>query len=220
MFIGHYAPALVLKGKYKAAGLGALFIAVQFVDILFFPFDLLGLERYSIEHGYTEASHLNLAYYPYTHGLLSTLIWAALGYLLYKYVFNSSKGAAIAISLAVISHWVMDLIVHTKDLPLLLDNSPKVGLGLWHNKLASFLTESGLTIVALWYYLKNTSAGTSFLSKYGMSIFVLFMVFIGYLNMYVLPPPEDKVQLTISALFFYFLFAGIAWWLDGKRRAA
>ena len=44
MFVGHYAAAFALKGKEKDASLGWLFIAVQFVDILFFPFAVWGLE--------------------------------------------------------------------------------------------------------------------------------------------------------------------------------
>jgi hypothetical protein len=43
MFVGHYAVALTLKGKEKTASVGMLFIATQFVDILFFTLTLLGI---------------------------------------------------------------------------------------------------------------------------------------------------------------------------------
>jgi len=48
MFVGHYAASFALKKFEKRASLGVLFLAVQFVDILFFPFVLLGIERINI----------------------------------------------------------------------------------------------------------------------------------------------------------------------------
>lgn len=36
MFVGHYAISLALKGAEKKASLGMLFLAVQFIDILFY----------------------------------------------------------------------------------------------------------------------------------------------------------------------------------------
>jgi len=50
MFVGHYAAGLALKKYEKRASLGVLFLAVQFVDILFFPFVLLGIERINIKN--------------------------------------------------------------------------------------------------------------------------------------------------------------------------
>ena len=41
MFVGHYAASFALKSFEKRASLGILFLAVQFVDILFFPFVLI-----------------------------------------------------------------------------------------------------------------------------------------------------------------------------------
>ena len=48
MFVGHYSAGLALKKYEKRASLGVLFLAVQFVDILFFPFVLLGIARVHI----------------------------------------------------------------------------------------------------------------------------------------------------------------------------
>ncbi|VAW26469.1 hypothetical protein MNBD_BACTEROID04-1294, partial [hydrothermal vent metagenome] len=48
-------------------------------------------------------------------------------------------------------------------------------------------------------------------------VFVLFLLLINYLNIFVLPANEDLKSLTISALFSYFLFALIAYFVDKKR---
>jgi hypothetical protein len=45
MFVGHYAASLALKSVDKKASLGLLFLGVQFVDLLFFLFVLLEIER-------------------------------------------------------------------------------------------------------------------------------------------------------------------------------
>jgi hypothetical protein len=83
MFVGHYAAALALKKYEKRASLGVLFLAVQFVDILFFPFVLLGIERINIIENYTQSTHFELEYMPYTHSLLGSLLWALAAYFIF-----------------------------------------------------------------------------------------------------------------------------------------
>ena len=60
MFVGHYAAALALKKFETRASLGVLFLGVRFVDILFFPFALLGIERINIIENFTQATHFEL----------------------------------------------------------------------------------------------------------------------------------------------------------------
>ena len=74
MFIGHYATSLAMKRFEKRASLGVLFLAVQFVDILFFPFVLLGIERMNIVSNFTQSTHFELEYMPYTHSLMASVI--------------------------------------------------------------------------------------------------------------------------------------------------
>ena len=69
MFVGHYAVSLALKTLEKRASLGVLFLAVQFVDILFFPFVLLGLERMNIIENFTQSTHFELVFMPYSHSV-------------------------------------------------------------------------------------------------------------------------------------------------------
>ena len=55
--------------------------------------------------------------------------------------------------LASFSHWLLDLVMHTPDMPLLDDDSTKVGLGLWdhvgHRPSRSSSSSSALGDVAL-----------------------------------------------------------------------
>ncbi|MCF6295742.1 MAG: hypothetical protein L3J25_08635 [Flavobacteriaceae bacterium] len=219
MFVGHYAAAFALKGKEKDASLGMLFIATQFVDILFFPFVLLGIENLKFVKDFTAVNDFNMDYYPFTHGLLASLLWSGLFFVLYFFVFAKNKvnkkSIAIVMALAVLSHWFTDLIVHTPDLPL-VSGEPKFGFGLWNNKALTFALEAVLLILGLWYYIKRTKA-ISNIGKYAGIVFVLFLLLINYLNLFVLPANDDIQSLTISALIFYFLFAIIAQYVDRKR---
>ncbi len=74
MFVGHYAASLALKRFETRASLGFLFLEVQFVDILFFPLVLLGLERINLIENYTQSTHFELEYMPYTHSLVASFL--------------------------------------------------------------------------------------------------------------------------------------------------
>jgi len=219
MFIGHYSAALVLKRVEKNASLGWLFLAVQFVDILFFPLVLLGIERLNIVENFTQSTHFELEFMPYTHGLVGSLILAVVTYVVFwilpaKEEVNK-KRVALVMAAAVFSHWVMDLIVHTPDLPLLGDNSPKLGFGLWNNALITFILEAVLLVAGVWLYLRGTKARTV-TGKYSMMIFVAVLIVVNFFNIFG-PPPENLNFLAIFALVSYFAFGGIAFWLDRKR---
>ena len=45
MFAGHYGASYALKTVEKRASLGLLFLAVQFIDVLWAIFVLLGIEK-------------------------------------------------------------------------------------------------------------------------------------------------------------------------------
>ena len=216
MFVGHYAASLALKSYEKEASLGVLFLAVQFVDIVFFPLVLLGIERLNFIENYTASTHFELEYMPFTHSLLATLFWAGAAYALFRWVLLKKNSVAIVIALAVFSHWLLDLVVHTPDLPLWSDASTKFGLGLWNHPVMTYALEAFLLLGGLWLYLGSTSASSK-TGKYGMAIFVLFLLLINVLNIFGPLQGENKLWLSITAMASYFSFAGVAFWLDKKR---
>lgn len=216
MFVGHYAASLALKSLNTRVSLGVLFLAVQFVDILFFPFVLAGIERLNIAENFTESTHFELEYMPFTHGLLASMLWAVAAYAVIRWVVVREQAVAVVVALAVFSHWLLDLPVHTPDLPLWNDASPKLGLGLWNNAVATYLLEAGLLLLALWMYLRSTKATTG-IGKYGMAVFIGFLLLVNVANIFGQPMVDSKIGLSIFALSSYFLFAVVAFWLDRKR---
>lgn len=160
-------------------------------------------------------------YYPFTHGLVGSAAWAGLAFLLYYFVFAKGKatrtGIAWAMALGVLSHWFVDLIVHRPDLPI-LSGPPKFGFNLWQNRDLAFGVEA-LLLLAGWYYYHTKTEAVNSLGKYLALGYVVFLLLVNYLNFYILPHNNDVVSLTISALFFYFLFAGLAQWVGRYRQA-
>ncbi len=220
MLVGHYAASLVLKGVDKNASLGMLFLAVQFVDILFLPLVLMGIEHFNIVENYTESTHFDLYFMPYTHGLLASFFWAGAVYIAFRFLpltkAENKNKVAIVMGVAVLSHWFLDLIVHTPDLPLWSDSSTKVGFGLWNNAIATYVLEAILLLVGLGMYLKS-SKGTTFAGKYGMIIFVVLMLIINVNNIFGPPMADDIVTMSVAGLLMYCIFTGVAFWLDRKR---
>jgi hypothetical protein len=222
MLIGHYAVAMGLKKTAPKASLGLLFLAVQLADILFFPFVLLGIERGSIVPGITQASDLRLDYAPFTHGLLGALVTSAVVYGLFQLLpireGVNKRLLGLVMGVAVFSHFVLDVLVHTPDMALVDGGLPHVGLGLWNSAIATYIVEAAIVLVGLWLYLRSTE-GTTFLAKYGMPIYVALLLLLNVFNLFQPPaaPGSNLSALAIPALVMYAVFAALAFWLDGKR---
>ena len=60
MFIGHYGISFIAKGMEKSIPLWLLFIAVQFVDVLWAIFVYAGIEKVRIVPGITATNPLDL----------------------------------------------------------------------------------------------------------------------------------------------------------------
>jgi hypothetical protein len=152
---------------------------------------------------------------PYTHSLLASIIWAGLTFLGFKY-FTKKNSISLVMSLAVLSHWFLDLIVHTPDLPLWSDSSLKLGLGLWNNAILSYLLEAVLLLTAVALYMSKTTA-TTIVGKYGIAVLAVLMLLANSLNLFGPTPGESKLAIAVTGMSGYLVFALLAFWLDKKR---
>ena len=87
---------------------------------------MLGIERASLTPG--ESPGFSLDYIDWSHSLLTALVWSLLFGLLF---FRSGRPVALAMGLAVLSHFVLDLVMHPPDLALWPGADIHLGLGLW-----------------------------------------------------------------------------------------
>jgi len=122
MFIGHYGIGLAAKNVARRPSLGTLFLAAQFIDLLWPVFLLLGIEQVEIIAGDTKVTPLHFSYYPYSHSLFMVLIYGVVFATLYYLLRKNWKGALI-LAILVLSHWILDLITHRSDLKYIFFNS-------------------------------------------------------------------------------------------------
>ena len=226
MGIGHYSVSFALKAADKTISLGLLFIAAQFVDILWLIFVLLGIERVNIVPGVTAANPFDFVFYPFTHSLVASFLWAGGAYVVFRLIpakpGSGQNQVALIMGAAVLSHFFLDLIVHRPDLPLTSGESYKIGFGLWNDVLASYLLEGLLFLGGFGIYLHATKSAT-LVGKYGMSIFALCLL-IANLSVYredamsfFFPLPLTPEIFASFTLGYHFVFVGVAFWLDQKR---
>lgn len=214
MFIGHYGLALGSKRLVPTVSLGALFLACQFADLLWPTLVLLGVERFTIAPGITKASPLDFRYYPYSHGLLALVVWGVLFALAYRVATGRGWRAPVLLFALVVSHWVLDFIVHRADLPIALGEGPKVGLGLWNSVPGTLAVEYLLFVLGAWIYIGSTAAQDR-IGSMGLWALLLFLAAVEAANVFG-PPPQSVTAVAWSAEAMWLL---VAWgfWVDRHR---
>ncbi len=109
MLLGHCSIALAAKKAAPRVSLGVLFLAAQFLDVLWPLFLLTGLESVKVEPGNTVVKPLKFEHYPFTHSLAAVLGWAVLVGGTY-WIFRRKVKDAVVLGVLVTSHWFLDLI--------------------------------------------------------------------------------------------------------------
>jgi hypothetical protein len=225
MFIGHYGVALAAKRATPRTSLGALFVAVQLLDVVFGVLVLAGVEKLRIVPGFTGATPYDLYFMPYSHSLAGAVFWSALAALGFG-VFAPGKrtGAkekkarvlgALVFGAAVLSHFALDYPMHTPDLPLGFDpSSPKVGLGLWNQVDVTLTLELGVLVAGGALYAGGT------LPRPGMQLatIVTAVVLLGLaVATPFVPIPSGPNDFALQALGAYAALALLAEWMDRSR---
>jgi hypothetical protein len=213
VFIGHYALGLAAKRIAPRTSLGTLIAAPTLADLLWPAFLLLGWERVSMVGGSNPFLTLRFDSYPISHSLLTLLGWGLLFAVLYRMRTGYARGALV-VGLLVVSHWVLDYVVHIPDLPL-YPGGAKVGLGLWKSPVATIAVEGIMSVAGIAVYLATTHPRDR-AGRYGLAGF-LALLGLGYVGALFSPPPSNTQALGIGGLVFGWLFVGIAAWVDRHR---
>lgn len=213
MFIGHFAPALVAATHRKAPSLPVLFIGGQLVDWAFFGLLLTGAEKMRFAPGISAMNPMDLYHMPYTHSLIGAAIWGlAFGALILA--ARRDWTAAFIGFAVVLSHWLLDLLVHVPDLTL-LGTPPKLGLGLWNHPVIEMPLEIGLTLGSLWIYARATGGMRA--SIWGLGAILLFLQAINWFGP---QPMEVDASVTWLAWFGYGVATLGALWASRTARPA
>lgn len=235
MFVGHFGLGMAGKAALPRVSLGTWFLAVQLVDLLWPVFLLLGWEHVRVAPGVTRMTPLDFYDYPITHSLVGALGWSIAFALVYA-ALKAAPGASSAmksgassapasgvprvaataslLGAAVFSHWLLDLLVHRPDLPI-LPGGPRVGLGLWNHPAAEMTLESALFVAGAALYLRRTVA----LDGIGRwATWLLLVTLAGVWLAAVLGPPPPGAAVIGWMGLVTWLFVPWAWWCDRHRR--
>jgi hypothetical protein len=214
MFIGHYAASFAAKKAAPKISLGHYFIAAQVLDVLFSLFLLLGIEKMNLVPGFTQTNDYDLYYMPFTHSLVGALAWAVVSAAAIFFLAKLRK-EAIAFGAVVFSHFVFDIPVHTPDLPILGEDSMKLGFGLWRHWYLATGLELVLLVIGLAIYLSFMKPITTADPKRKTQItaFSAVLVLLTIATPF-LPQPTSSPMFAGQALFGYAVLAWLAHHVD------
>ena len=211
MFIGHFAPALLARGITEdAPKLGVLFIAAQLVDWAFFTFAIFGIEQLRIVPGITAMNPYDLVFMPYSHSLLATAGWALVFGVVVGVVLRNMVAAAWG-AIVVLSHWLLDLLVHRPDLTI-AGGEDKYGLGLWNAPHIEMPLEIGLVLLAYWFYISRTK-GPVIPPLILLGAMLLFQA----INWFGPQPETAGVGMYLSVFLSYGILTTMAFWVQSTR---
>lgn len=202
--------ALASKRLTPNLNLGVSMLAAQTLDIIWPILVLTGVEQVAIDPGVSVANPLRFEHYPFSHSLFAAIFWALAFGLVAKWISTTWKEALVLGGL-VLSHWVLDFLVHIPDLPLGFGPGSKWGLGLWQSLMATIMIELGLLAVGLWIYWGRYHPRSK--TGRGMILGLVAILIAIQFGSYFGPPPPSVKAIAVSALGMWFFF-GLAYWAD------
>ena len=161
MIAGHFGFAAIVKAREPQVPLWSLMLATVWLDIVFVPLFLMGIETLKPVAGLPGGYGASLIFADYTHSLVGALILSVLFGLVFRWKWGTR--CALVLAFASFSHWLLDLVVHRHDMPVLPGNAgnlPRLGFGLWQVRTAAMLVELLLVLLGAWCYWRAALAVT------------------------------------------------------------
>jgi hypothetical protein len=150
---GHFGFAAAVKSREPQTPLWALMLATAWLDVVFVPLYLSGIETVQPADPAHKGYGASIIHADYTHSVVGMIVLSAILGGLASLLWGRRSG--IVIGLVAASHWVLDLLVHRADMPILpgdIGGLPRLGLGLWRYPLASAGIELALVLAGAWLY--------------------------------------------------------------------
>src|SRR4026207_150928 len=157
MFIGHFGVGFGAKRLAPAVSPRTPVLAAQFADLLWPTLLLLGVEEVRIDPGITVVTPLDFVRYPYSHSLVAMAAWGALFGIVYMLARRSRPAIGLLLGGLVVSHWVLDLVMHRPDLPLTTGGAERYGLGLWNSLPGTLAVELLRLLAGVVLYVRATA---------------------------------------------------------------
>jgi hypothetical protein len=216
MGVGHAAVALGATRVVPRVNVGWLVFAALLSDLLLGIFAFMGLEHASVPPDYAQRHYLRFTF-PYSHGLLPLVLWAAIAGLAVSRLERFDRWRiSMVVAGVVLSHFVLDAVVHVSGLPLAGENSAKIGLGLWNHMPLELALETLMAVVGMVIYLRVAGSRASAASRYGIAALMVFLTAMTWTQLFSATPPSP------DALVFFWIasplvLSVVAYLLDRGR---
>jgi hypothetical protein len=152
---GHFGLAAGVKAREQAVPLWALMLATQWLDVVFVPLFAAKIETIEVIGGGKPGYGNGIIHANYTHSLVGALVLALVFAL--PAGLRWGRRTAVVLGAVVFSHWLIDLVVHHRDLPLLPGAPagwPLFGFGLWRWPAVTAAAEAALVLWGGFSYLR------------------------------------------------------------------
>lgn len=210
MYLGHLAAGLALKARVREAPLSWLLAATVVSDLLCGALFITGAEQVVVHGECTKFANAH-ATMPYSHSLTGTLVLAAIAVML---GLRASRRVGFALGLAVLSHYVLDVLSHHPDMPLLgFGATPDhlLGTELAAFPVAHYLIELAWCVTA-WALLDRTNR------KLLWTILVLMALYANTLFAFWCVPVQSAAATGVSMLVMFSVTPLVLLWASRSDR--
>lgn len=221
MWAGHLGAALALKRADRELSLGWLFLAAQLQDVILWVLVLAGVEHVTIPDDYATRHYLHFDF-PYSHSLPASVAFTLLTAIATVLAAGRRADgkrrwrAAGLLAAAVLSHFVLDVIVHPAEPRP--DGNTTIGMGLWDAMPIALAVELAITLggLALW---RRGAIRDGCASIRGVIVLVVVVAALTVASMTVAPAPTSATAVAVTSLASALAVSAIAGKLDRIPRA-
>ncbi len=215
MFAGHLGAGLLLKRAGRNVSLGWLFFAAMLLDVLLWLLVLAGVESVRVPAHFRTMADLTFDF-PWSHGLVASLGWSLAMFLAGWTVLRRGPrhrlAGALALAAAVLSHFVLDWLVHIPELPVAGRDSTLLGFGLWHHLPLAWTVEAALALGGVWVFLTTRPRDRRRASALvAVMTLLTAMTIVGQASS---SAPSSTVAMAGSSLVIIALLVAFGWWVD------
>jgi len=217
MFAGHIGAGLALARMERRVNVGVFIASALLLDIVLWILVLLGRESIVLPEDFARTRQPSFTF-PFSHGLLASLLWAALAALA-VFAFGSRLGAsraraALLVGTAAFSHWSLDALVHRSELPVA--GALNAGLGLWDQLPLALGVETGILFFGMGAFLTGSDLPRG--RSIGMAAVALLTLALTLTGMTVAPPPPSAFAMASSSLVTLAVVCAVSSWLGRRPR--
>jgi len=150
MIAGHFGLAAIVKSRAPRVPFALLAFATVWLDVVFVPLLLTGIEPIEALPGAHGGYGEVIIHARWTHSLAGALALSAILALAAAWRWGRVSGAIVGG--VAFSHWVLDVVVHRADIPLLPWSAPVLGFGLWRVPSIAVVLELTLVVTGTLLY--------------------------------------------------------------------